>query len=63
MSKAVYLVVAGTLMVGCSSEAPQPTAPISVPVGKETLGRILACTSSIEPWVVRKRVKRSVIDS
>jgi hypothetical protein len=32
MSKGAYLVVAGTLLAGCSSEAPNPTAPISVPV-------------------------------
>lgn len=37
MSKAVYLVVAGTLLTGCSSEAPQPTAPISVPVRTQAM--------------------------
>src|SRR5512134_2659407 len=37
MSKAVYLVVAGTLLAGCSSEAPQPTAPISVPVRTQAM--------------------------
>jgi hypothetical protein len=37
MSKAAYLVVAGTLLAGCSSEAPGPTAPISVPVVSQSL--------------------------
>ncbi len=37
MSKAVYLVIAGTLLAGCSSETPQPTAPISVPVISQSM--------------------------
>ena len=32
MSKAASLIVVSTLFVACSSEAPSPTAPISVPV-------------------------------
>jgi len=37
MCKAAYLVVAGTLLAGCSSEAPSPTGPISVPVVSQAL--------------------------
>ena len=38
MLKAAFLVVAGTLLAGCSSsEAPSPTAPISVPVVTQSL--------------------------
>jgi CHRD domain len=37
MSKAVYLVAAGALLAGCSSDAPQPTAPISVPVRTQAM--------------------------
>lgn len=37
MSKAVSVVLAGALMTACSSEAPQPTAPISVPVVSQSL--------------------------
>jgi hypothetical protein len=32
MSKAAALVIAGALLAACTSNAPQPTAPISVPV-------------------------------
>lgn len=32
MAKTGYLVLAATLLAACSSEAPQPTAPLSLPV-------------------------------
>ena len=35
MSKAGSLVIAGALLTACSSESPQPTAPISVPVVRQ----------------------------
>jgi CHRD domain len=37
MSKAVCVIAAGVLFTACSSEAPQPTAPISVPVVSQGL--------------------------
>jgi hypothetical protein len=38
MSRAAWMTLAGTLLLaGCSSEAPQPTAPISVPVVTQPL--------------------------
>jgi hypothetical protein len=37
MSKAAPLVIACTMLAACSSEAPQPTAPISVPVVSQAL--------------------------
>lgn len=37
MSKAPFLALASVLFAGCSSEAPQPTAPISVPVFSQSL--------------------------
>ena len=39
MSKAVTLVISGLLFAACSSEAPQPTAPFSVPVVENQSGK------------------------
>jgi hypothetical protein len=39
MSKAACLVISGLLSAGCSSEAPQPTAPFSVPVMENQSGK------------------------
>jgi hypothetical protein len=36
-SKAAYVVIAGALLSACSSDAPSPTAPISVPVVSQAL--------------------------
>jgi hypothetical protein len=36
-SKAAYVVIAGALLGACSSDAPSPTAPISVPVVSQAL--------------------------